>query len=350
MHSALVICQAEAALPEKPDYSDAQTHRVDVCHEQEARGFLCGRTYSVIVTVGASFDRSCMNGMPYWLRRYWVHREAMPTAAEIDDLSQANHLRQLRDTDNSLPLVSIFTATHNAARFIDETYETVRAQTWSNWEWVVVDDGSTDGTVFKLHNYRDPRVRVFPMNPVNRIGFLKRAACAFARGDYLVELDHDDWLTEDAVTSLLGTFRAHPEAVMAYSDFSEYYPETGTCNRYKSPDWHYRTEVWRGRAIDVASAPDVNGACSAGRVIEHMPLCPNHVRAFTRRGYDLAGGYRDLVWADDYDLMVRLYKVGRIVHVPKLLYVQRMHERNTWTRYAARLYESFPVLKEHYKP
>ena len=63
--------------------------------------------------------------------------------------------------------------------------------------------------------------------------------------------------------------------------------------------------------------------------VAYIWYAPNHLRAFKRESYDLAGGYRPLFVLDDNDLMCRLYLQGRFVHISKPLYKQRIHANNT---------------------
>jgi glycosyltransferase involved in cell wall biosynthesis len=127
--------------------------------------------------------------------------------------------------EDQLPKVSIFTPTHNAEKFIAETWEAVREQTYENFEWVIVDDGSTDDTVKILKEFRaaDPRIKIFEFPPTNRIGYLKKAATGLCTGSILVELDHDDWLTTNCLQRVVDTFATDPKIGMVYSNSAEYY-------------------------------------------------------------------------------------------------------------------------------
>ena len=86
------------------------------------------------------------------------------------------------------------------------------------------------------------------------------------------------------------------------------------------------------------STQDINGTsylrCHAMAATPHNTgyiwYAPNHVRAFRREAYDKVGGYdAALTILDDQDLMTRLYKHGEFVQIPKCLYLQRIHRRNT---------------------
>ncbi|MGU3293308.1 glycosyltransferase family 2 protein [Williamsia sp. M5A3_1d] len=91
------------------------------------------------------------------------------------------------------PLISIITPAYNAARVISECLESSVGQTHSDWEHIVVDDGSTDGTERLVADYlSDPRF-IYRRLPTNRgPGAAANAALEMARGKYLAVLDADD--------------------------------------------------------------------------------------------------------------------------------------------------------------
>src|SRR5215211_4984311 len=85
-------------------------------------------------------------------------------------------------------LTSVFTPTHNP-RWLDEAYEGLRDQTVSEWGWIVLLNG---GAPDWAPPQPDERVRVMRVGAVSGVGAAKRIACEHARGEVLLELDHDD--------------------------------------------------------------------------------------------------------------------------------------------------------------
>ena len=97
-----------------------------------------------------------------------------------------------------MPLVSIIIPCHNAAPWLTETLESALAQTWPEKEIILVDDGSTDGSLELACGYESRGVRV--LRQANRGAAVARnAGLAAARGDYLQFLDADDLLTSEKV-------------------------------------------------------------------------------------------------------------------------------------------------------
>lgn len=97
------------------------------------------------------------------------------------------------------PLVSVITPAYNAARFIDETIESVLSQTYTNWEMIIVDDCSTDNTVEIVQSYmkKDNRIKLFQLEKNSGSGVARNKAMDEAQGRFIAFLDSDDlWLPE----------------------------------------------------------------------------------------------------------------------------------------------------------
>ncbi|HEY2584253.1 MAG TPA: glycosyltransferase family A protein [Tepidisphaeraceae bacterium] len=122
-----------------------------------------------------------------------------------------------------MPKVSVITPCFNAARFVGQTIESVAAQTLADWEHVVVDDGSTDGSaaVVEAACRRDLRVRL--VRQPNR-GVCAARNTGFRASDpasqYLLFLDADDCLEPRMLEVLVGYLDARPTVGVAYCDYS----------------------------------------------------------------------------------------------------------------------------------
>src|SRR5689334_4331637 len=93
--------------------------------------------------------------------------------------------------ENNAPLVSIVMPAYNRANFIIETIDSIQKQTYSNWELIIVDDGSTDRTSEIIMNIEDKRIRYYKeqhrgMEDARNFGLEK------ARGEFIGFMDSDD--------------------------------------------------------------------------------------------------------------------------------------------------------------
>jgi glycosyltransferase involved in cell wall biosynthesis len=310
---------------------------------------LCKKEWDAIITFGEK-DWFLLNTQPYNIRRKWIHLDEFPSDQDL-----LSHVQEIYyDCANQnivVPLVSIFTPTYNSREFILQTASSVQMQIWQNWEWVIVDDGSTDDTINLLESLKDPRIRIFKFPNSGRIGFNKRAATSLCKGEYLVELDHDDFLTIDALEKVVNAFNENPDVGMVYSNCAEWWQGTDQSNTYSAPYWKYRDTEWNGITLKEGLCHDVMGKCELENgedwVINNMPICPNHLRAFRASTLSMIGGYPNLVWADDYDVMLRMFIYSKIHHINEMLYVQRFGT-NTWTKNANLLWPCFAKVRENY--
>jgi glycosyltransferase involved in cell wall biosynthesis len=213
--------------------------------------------------------------------------------------------------------ISVFTPTHNP-KWLDECLASLQAQTHSDWEWVVLLNNGA------RWNTDDSRVRVVISESVNAgVGAYKSEAVQYCQGDILVELDHDDKLMPTALEKVAEAFSENEGVGFVYSDFAQI-NEDGTPNFTEFDaqyGWSYRDED--GYHV-------TNSKSHHPHHVAYIWFAPNHLRAFTREAYDLAGGYNDnLQILDDQDLMCRLFSLTKFHHIKENLYLQRVHEGQT---------------------
>ncbi len=229
------------------------------------------------------------------------------------------------------PLVSVFTATHDIGRDIDTAYRSLLRQSYSYWEWVVVDDSQHRKTGDHLARLAASavaagRIRVYQqLPPPGSVGASKAAAGALCRGEFMVELDHDDELLPEALEVVAATFSAHPEIDFVYSDWVDWIDERagpGGVALYP-PEWGfgfgaYASEVVGDRRVPVALSPAITW-----ETVRHIVAMPNHLRAWRTAFYRRIGGHdHRLPVADDYELLVRTFLQGTMERIPRPLYVQ----------------------------
>lgn len=219
-------------------------------------------------------------------------------------------------------LLSVFTPSHNPA-FLTDCFESLEAQTFEDWEWVVLLNRGAQWVPPRA----DPRVRVIAAPGFGGVGAAKYRACAEARGEILVELDHDDLLASNALQAIHAAFAERPNLALVYSHCAQILEDgTRDDSRFNpSYGWEYREATVDGRDVQypVAFQPTPHN-------VSYIWFAPNHVRAFSRAAYEQAGGYdpaRNVL--DDHDLMCRLYEVGEFHLIDDCLYLQRMHPANT---------------------
>ncbi|RNC72777.1 MAG: glycosyltransferase [Desulfuromonadales bacterium] len=192
-------------------------------------------------------------------------------------------------------IVSVITVTLNSERHLEEAMESVLAQEWPELDYVIVDGGSTDGTLAIVRRLAegDPRIR-WISEPDRGISDAFNKGIALARGELIGILNSDDTYAAGALRAVAEAFAANPECDVFHGDMA-------------------RFEGDRELFVLKPAGP--------GPATWHeMPL--NHPATFvTRRAYDDVGTFDlGLRVAMDYDLVLRLYRHGcRFHYLPQVL-------------------------------
>ena len=271
---------------------------------------------------------------PIYVRNKWINLDEYESNTGEIAYNCAMHNILRADYDTT---VSFFTPIYNTKEKLWKTYESVRNQTYPNWEWVIVNDSSDNGKTLKIAleiASQDFRVKVYDFREKSGgiIGESKYRAATLTRGKWLAELDHDDYLMTDCARYIIEASVRFPDAGFIYTDSVELdennnsmtYPD-GFCFGYGK----YRKEYHYGKTWDVVDSVNINP-----KTIRHIVGVPNHVRSWRRDVYFSVGGHnRDLSIADDYELIVRTFLNTKFVKIPKLGYLQYIYNnkngRNT---------------------
>jgi O-antigen biosynthesis protein len=222
-----------------------------------------------------------------------------------------------------MPAISVITPTYNTPKHVlARTWASLKAQTFTDWEWIVYDDSTTEEVSRQLYGYAgDERYRLTVLRGHTHngsIGHVKRTAFMAGLGELLVELDHDDELTPNALEEIDKAFSTRSVG-FAFSDWCEILPN-GESGIY--PDgWgmgHGR-KYWTGD-VWALSIPTINET-----TLTHIVSVPNHVRVWRASTYRELGGHNpDLPIADDYELIVRTALYTDWHHIPQMLYRQHI--------------------------
>jgi len=207
-----------------------------------------------------------------------------------------------------VPVISLIMTVRDGERYLAQAIESVRAQTFADWELVVWDDGSTDGTpaIIRALAAQEPRIRAFTGEPLGRRRALVEAHRR-ARGDLVGWIDADDWLAPEALARTHAA-RTSSGADLVYTD-----------HVIASADGEQRG---LGRRTRIPYTP-------RGLLTDFMTF---HFRLFTRAVFERAGGIDpDREIAIDYDLCLRISEVGRIRHLAEPLYFYREHRQQMST-------------------
>jgi glycosyltransferase involved in cell wall biosynthesis len=205
------------------------------------------------------------------------------------------------------PRISVLMPVYNAERYVARAIESILAQTLGDFEFLIVDDGSKDGSRAIVERYAatDSRIKLVSRPNTGIVAALNEMI-ERSTGELLARMDADDVARPDRFERQVAYLDAHPECVMV-----------GSRVRIIDPDGHPLTilnEALTHEQLDSGMLAD------AGQLIYHPSV------VIRKRAIDQVGVYRDdFLHCEDLDLFLRLAETGRIVNLPEPLLDYREH-------------------------
>ena len=206
------------------------------------------------------------------------------------------------------PRVSVIMPVYNAERFLAEAFESILSQTFRDFEFITIDDGSTDGSRAMLERFAaaDGRIRLVS-RPNTGYTVALNEAVGLARGEYLARMDADDVSLPRRLELQIAFLDAHPDHVAVGCRVLLMDPDGDLIGEVHPFDSHEQ--------IDSLHLYKVHGS-----VITH-PSALIRLSAMQR-----IGGYRrEMEPAEDLDLFLRLAEIGKLAKLPDVLFKYRFH-------------------------
>jgi glycosyltransferase involved in cell wall biosynthesis len=220
----------------------------------------------------------------------------------------ADHARERRQTNP--PLVSVVIATFNGEKFLPGTIAGILAQTFRDFELIVVDDCSTDHTLDALSAIHDPRLRVIRNERNLGISATLNKGIDLAIGKYVAFQDHDDLSSPDRLERQTRFLQEHPEVAMVGSS-CRIIDASGTLVR----------EV-------LAKCDDAD---LRWRLLWHNPFFQTTLMVRRDVLLEIGGYSSDPMYrlSEDYDVMSRIAMRHPVANLPQFLGCWREHEHST---------------------
>ena len=207
------------------------------------------------------------------------------------------------------PRVSVVMPIYNGAAFLASSIDSVLAQTIPDFELILVDDGSTDGTAEIIRDYAARDARIVPVaKPNSGIADTLNRGLAVARGEWVARLDSDDLMVPERLERQLAFMAANPDAIAAGS-YYEIIDPAGASHGTRLPLPRTRDEL-------------------AGFLAAREPLSFLHPSMMFRRqtALDLHGYDKQTEPAEDVDLFARMLATGAPILIqPEVLLRYRVH-------------------------
>ena len=207
------------------------------------------------------------------------------------------------------PIVSVIMAVHNGEGYLDDAVKSILSQTFSDFEFIIIDDGSTDGTAALLKEFErsDRRIRLYWNEKNLGLSQSLNIGLGFARGEYIVRMDADD-------ISL-------PERLRKQVEYMECHADVGVCGTWaeligdqtgslKHPTAH--DEIYTKMLFE-------NGIMHPTVIMRLAVLDQNNLRYEVREPY-----------IEDYDLWSRAIPFMQFANIPEVMLHYRLHRANTY--------------------
>lgn len=204
-----------------------------------------------------------------------------------------------------MPKISVIIATYNNDKYISEAINSILAQTYSDFELIIIDDGSTDNTGKIIKSYTDNRI-IYVNNETNRgVSYSRNKGLYLSKGDYIAVMDGDDISLPQRLEKQLNYMEHHTDIAICGCNFKQF----GKCN---------------GVVISPADSDDLKA-----RILFYSPLA--HSSWFIRKS-DLIKHrikYNEAFRTSlDYELMYRLLDKCDIACIQEVLVLYRVHSNS----------------------
>jgi len=211
-----------------------------------------------------------------------------------------------------MPCVSVIMSAYNAERYIDEAVRSVIDQSMDNWEMIVCDDGSTDGTWQLMKNaaLSDTRIRLIQNENNRGLAYSLNRCLEECGGEYIGRMDADDISHPDRLERQVAILDEHKEYALCGGGMN-YFDETGIWGRELRPEQPGVTDVFRHKGF------------FHGTILMRANVLRN-IGAYTVSDITLR--------TEDYDLWCKFYKAGHVgYNIQDIVYDARV-DRDAFAR------------------
>jgi glycosyl transferase family 2 len=208
------------------------------------------------------------------------------------------------------PTVSVLMSVFDGERFLQEAIESILVQTYTDFEFMIIDDGSTDASIDIVTSYKDARIRLLRNERNLGLTASLNKGLALAKGQYLARMDADDISLPTRLAKQIAFMKAHPTVGVC-----------GTWADLRGKEYH---DVWR-----YPTDPDLIHA--------HLLFASTLVHSSVIMNRTLLGKHQlqynpSFVCAQDYELWARAARRFPLANVPEILLIHRVHAEQVGQR------------------
>ncbi|WP_216663620.1 glycosyltransferase [Lentimicrobium sp. L6] len=229
----------------------------------------------------------------------------------IETETSKNLMENYLDSFSNKPLISVLMPTYNPKEeWLIEAIDSIRNQSYSNWELCIADDASTNENIISLlkkYQEEDVKINVVFRKENGHISEASNSALEIVKGEYVALLDHDDILASDALFWVVKEINDKPGVKIIYSDEDKMDEKSKYSDPYFKCDWNYSLFL-------------------SQNLVSHLGVYD------TRIMKEIGGFRKGFEGSQDYDLALRFIEkieASQIAHIPRVLYHWRLHKDST---------------------
>lgn len=210
------------------------------------------------------------------------------------------------------PLVSVIMPVYNSQLYVEQAIKSILNQTYKNFEFIIVDDASTDATFSILNRLKKKDKRIILIQNSENLGVTKslNKTLALAKGTYIIRMDGDDWAYPGRFQLQVALMKSHPDVIVSgsYIEVCDSRLKTRYVRKYNIDDTSIRKHLFR-----------------------YSPFA--HPATIWQGNILRAQKYNEAInISQDYELYFRVGKIGKFRNLDKPLLKLRMHENSISTK------------------
>lgn len=235
-----------------------------------------------------------------------------------------------------MPEISVLMPVYNGEKYVKETIDSVLNQTFDDFEFIIVNDGSTDNTRNIIESYKDNRIELYNLARNRGVGFASNFAVNKAKGKYIARVDSDDIYHSDRFLLEKFFLDDNPDIALVKT-FVEYFGDENI------------KETERYNTIKTISERDINNCITPEDISKGLfqCCCIPHTTIMARTEVIKKFGYENLRCCEDYNLFYKMnianYKMGTVTeYLTKI----RISNSSITATNKKLMYENFYYIKK----
>lgn len=223
------------------------------------------------------------------------------------------------------PRISVILSVYNGGKYIKEAVESILNQTFKDFEFIIIDDGSTDTTASVLDSFKDPRIiRLVNKNNIGLVQSLNKGLHV-ASGEFVARMDADDMSVSDRFEKQIDFLEKHPDVGVLGTAMQQVDAKGKILSVFQSPEKH--DDILYRMLFDTALA---------------------HATVMMRKDVVMqAGGYDPkFIHVEDTELWSRLILKTKFANLPEALYIRRLHKNSIMNAHSQFQTEQSRIIRD----